>query len=111
MRVKFTQDYAENRGQKLGDGEPPRTYKKDEVVDFTAEYANAEPEATVTDVAAWRRQRAAASARHFINRGVAVSDDEQQRDAGTRAARRGGQAAETSTPRNPLAPHAPNAPH
>ncbi|HUQ68747.1 MAG TPA: hypothetical protein VM165_04445 [Planctomycetaceae bacterium] len=88
MRVKFTQDYTENRGQKSGSGEEPRTFKKDEVVDFNAEFANEEPDTAVENVASWRRQRAAASARHFINRGVAEeADPKKERESASKSAK------------------------
>lgn len=77
MPIKFTKPYTTK------EGDQSRTFEEGEVVDFAQEYADAEGEldSSVPPEEVKRRvaQRAAASEQHFISRGVAVREgDEDQ---------------------------------
>src|SRR5829696_7792311 len=78
MRVKFTQDYTTKENT-------PRTFKKDQEVDFFEEYSEDETGPDTADAQKQRAARARASVAHFVNRGVAVdveAEERKQREAG-----------------------------
>lgn len=68
-RIRFLQDYAPRAAPT--EHEEPRTYKKDEEVDFLEEYKDDAAPAG-QDAERHRAERAAASAKHFVNRKLAV---------------------------------------
>jgi hypothetical protein len=82
MAIRFTKPYTTKEGP-----DDSRTFEEGEVVDFLQEYKGDEPDGSTPDAERERQltQRARASEQHFISRGVAVREGEEQQT------RKGGQ--------------------